>query len=64
MMVAAKSEDLEFSPPYLGNFSKGDAQSQTMSFSVQPYIDSHLSAEAIKVGPHYLNNLTHINSMG
>jgi hypothetical protein len=40
MMVAAKSEDLEFSPPYLGNFSKGDAQSQTMSFSVRPIADS------------------------
>jgi hypothetical protein len=39
MMVAAKSEDLEFSLPYLGNFSKGDAQSQTMSFSVRPGTD-------------------------
>jgi hypothetical protein len=36
MMIAAKSEDLEFPPPYLGNFSKGDAQPQTISFSVRP----------------------------
>jgi len=27
LMVTAKSEDLEFSPPYLGKSSKGDAQS-------------------------------------
>jgi hypothetical protein len=39
MMVAAKSEDLEFPPPYLGNSSKGDAHSQTMSFSVRPGTD-------------------------
>jgi hypothetical protein len=38
MMAAAKSEYLEFPPPYLGNFSKGDAQSQTMSFSVRPIL--------------------------
>jgi hypothetical protein len=42
MMVAAKSEDLEFSPPYPGNFSKGDAQSQIMSFSVRPTRDAEL----------------------
>jgi hypothetical protein len=43
MMVAAKSEDLEFSPPYLGNFSKGDAQSQAMSFSVRPTTDTRFN---------------------
>jgi hypothetical protein len=36
IMGAAKSDDLEFSPPYPGNSSKEDAQSQTMSFSVRP----------------------------
>jgi hypothetical protein len=27
LIAAANFEDLEFSPPYLGNFFKGDAQS-------------------------------------
>jgi hypothetical protein len=40
MIIAAKSEDLEFSPSYPGNFSKGDAQSPTMSFSVRPVSDA------------------------
>jgi hypothetical protein len=45
MMIAAKSEDLEFSPPYPGNSSKGDAQSQTMSFSVRPEAAVRLSLQ-------------------
>jgi hypothetical protein len=32
MMVTAKSEDLEFPPPYLGNFSKGDTQKFILGF--------------------------------
>jgi hypothetical protein len=31
-MVAVKFEDLEFPPPYLGNFSKGDAEKFILSF--------------------------------
>jgi hypothetical protein len=36
LMTAAKSEIAEFIPLQPGNFSKGDAQSQAMSFSVRP----------------------------
>jgi hypothetical protein len=32
MMVAAKSEDLEFFSPYPGNFSKRDAETYPLSF--------------------------------
>jgi hypothetical protein len=49
MMVAAKSEDLEFPPQDLGNFSKGDAQSQTMSFSVRPFSDTRNNKKPRKV---------------
>jgi hypothetical protein len=41
MMVAAKSEDLEISLQYPGNFSKGDAQSYELSFSVRPTTNPH-----------------------
>jgi hypothetical protein len=40
LMVTAKSEDLEFSPPHLGNFSKGDAQSRPLSFVFRPTTDT------------------------
>jgi hypothetical protein len=35
-MVSAKSKILEFSPPYLGNFSKGDAQTIGMGGNLRP----------------------------
>jgi hypothetical protein len=41
MMVAVKSEDLEFSPLYLGNFSKGDAEKQYLGFRVRPTAGTH-----------------------
>jgi hypothetical protein len=36
MLVAAKSEDLEFYPPYLGIFSKGDAQLAELGDNFRP----------------------------
>jgi hypothetical protein len=50
LMVTAKSEISEFIPLKPGNFSKGDAQSQTMSFSVRPITATGLNPA---IGMHF-----------
>ena len=63
MMVDTKSEDLDFSPPYLGNFSKGDAETQVLSFSIRPLSDPQISPETTIFGSYLFNNLMHVNSL-
>jgi hypothetical protein len=58
MMVAAKSEDLEFFPPYPGNFSNIDTQSYQLSFSVRPLSDTQQAQKnPLSGGANYLYHL-------
>jgi hypothetical protein len=48
MMVAAKTEDLEFSPPYLENFSNIDAQKTLAGGNLRPTPDAQKIAKSGK----------------
>jgi hypothetical protein len=54
MMVAAKSEELGFPPPYLENFSKAAAQNELVSGDLRPETDARAiggkSREGIRKG--------------
>jgi hypothetical protein len=57
MMVAAKSEDLEYSTLYLGNFSKGDAEQRIGGVCLRPGTDTRQNKKTRSVAGFHIKIL-------